>query len=88
MEANHVDWVGVLQGERMLGWVSREDLDGQSTLAALRPSRFAAWVSPGTPLREALDTIVDSRTLVAVVLDGERYLGMVTIDDIAESMAR
>jgi osmoprotectant transport system ATP-binding protein len=83
MADHHVDWVGVLDGDRMLGWIGADEVDGERA-----PKRFAAWVTPSTPLREALDTIVDSHTRVAVVLDGERYVGMVTIDDIAEAMAR
>ena len=46
-------------------------------------------MSPTTPLREALDTIVSSRTRVAVVVDVDgTYRGMVTIDGIAEAMSR
>jgi osmoprotectant transport system ATP-binding protein len=87
MAEHHVDWVGVLSGRRMDGWVGADELDGHTRLDELAPKKFVAWVSPSTPLREALDTIVSSRTRVAVVLD-EDYCGMVTIDDIAEAMAR
>jgi CBS domain-containing protein len=51
------------------------------------PERFRAWVKPDTVLREALDLIVDSQTRVAVVLDGDRYVGMLTIEEIAAGMA-
>jgi osmoprotectant transport system ATP-binding protein len=88
MAEHRVDWVGVVEDGRMLGWVGADELDGRATVGDVEPRRFVAWVAPTTPLREALDTIVDSRTLVAVVLDGEQYLGMVTIDDIAQAMAR
>ena len=88
MRQHRVDWVGVLEGDRLLGWVGDAELDGQTSLAGLDPRRFVAWVAPATPLREALDTIVDSQTRVAVVLDGETYRGMVTIDDIAGAMER
>jgi osmoprotectant transport system ATP-binding protein len=87
MHEHRVDWVGVLSGRRMEGWVGADELDGHASVGELEPKRFVAWVAPTTPLREALDTIVDSRTRVAVVLDGE-YRGMVTIDGIAEAMAR
>jgi osmoprotectant transport system ATP-binding protein len=92
MTAHHSDWVGVLDGDRLLGWIDGESLDaagGAATAAAVGPRRFAAWVRPGTALREALDEIVQSATRVAVVLgEGDRYEGMVTVDDIAEAMAR
>jgi osmoprotectant transport system ATP-binding protein len=83
MAAHRVDWVGLLDGDRVLGWIHADELDGEAA-----PKRFAAWVTPTTPLREALDAIVDSRTRVAIVLDGERYVGMVSIDDIADGMAK
>ena len=50
-------------------------------------------VSPTTPLREALDVIVNARSRMAVVVDRAgaaadgntdgRYLGMITIDEVA-----
>jgi CBS domain-containing protein len=89
MRANRTAWVGVLDGDHLLGWVDEEGLNGSSTAGAADPRRFAAWVSPATPLREALDTIVLSATRVAVVLgEDDRYEGMVTIDDIARAMER
>jgi CBS domain-containing protein len=49
--------------------------------------RFRAIVHPDTPLRQALDGIVTSRTRVAVVLDDEeRYRGMLTVDQLAEGL--
>ncbi len=86
MAEHHVDWIGVLDGRRIEGWVAADELDGHRTVGELTPRRFAAWVGLDTPLREALDMIVDSRTRVAVVLDGT-YRGMVSIDDIADAMA-
>jgi osmoprotectant transport system ATP-binding protein len=82
--ADHgVDWVGVLDGERLLGWVSAEDMDGLPLgQVAVRP--FAASVTPDDALREALEVIVGGRTRVAVVTDDDqRYLGMLTIDQVA-----
>jgi osmoprotectant transport system ATP-binding protein len=84
--ASGVDWAGVLEGERLRGWVRVGDLDGVGRLGDAATERFRAWVSPETPLREALDLIVDSHTRVAVVLDDDRYLGLLTIDEIAEAM--
>jgi len=82
-----VDWIGVRDRDELLGWAWGRDLDGCDTVGAAPTERFRAWVAPDTPLRQALDLIVDSRTRVAVVLDGERYLGMLTIEQIADAMA-
>ncbi len=81
-----VDWVGVLDGDRLRGWVPAAALDRLGRVGDADAERFVSWVSPTTALREALDTIVTSRTRAAVVLDGERYLGMVFIEQIAEGV--
>jgi CBS domain-containing protein len=86
MDKHGSDWVGVLDDDRLLGWVYGRDLNGVARVGDATTERFRAWVTTETPLREALDLIVDSRTRVAVVLDGDRYLGMLTIDQIAEGM--
>ena len=75
------DWVTVLDGERLLGWIDREALERAQSVAGVEPREFAAIVTPGSSLRTALDIIVQSRTHVAVVVDGEhRYQGIVTLD--------
>jgi osmoprotectant transport system ATP-binding protein len=87
MAKYNVDWVGVLDGEQLLGWVDRPSLDGMATVrdAAMRP--FSTPVRPDTPLRETLDALVVSRTNVAVVVDEDgRYLGMLTIEQISEGI--
>jgi osmoprotectant transport system ATP-binding protein len=89
MAANRVDWVGVLDGDRLLGWVDEEMLASSTTVADAAPRPFAAQVGLGTALREALDQIVLSATRVAVVIDeAGAFHGMVTIDDIAKAMER
>ena len=56
-----------------------------------------AVVHPDTTLQGALDGIVTSRTRVAVVVErrgcdrapaGRRYLGMLTLDELAEGVTR
>jgi osmoprotectant transport system ATP-binding protein len=81
------DWVGVRDGDHLEGWVWADDLDGRDRVGDAPTERFRAWVKPDTVLREALDLIVDSQTRVAVVLDGDRYVGMLTIEEIAAGMA-
>jgi osmoprotectant transport system ATP-binding protein len=81
-----VDWVGVLDHDHLRGWVGADALDDLAQVGDAPAQRFVSWVTPGTALREALDTIVTSRTRAAVVLDGERYLGMVFLEQIAEGV--
>ena len=44
---------------------------------------FVSKVASATPLREALDVIVNARSRMAVVVDGDSYKGMITIDELA-----
>ncbi|MCU0261351.1 MAG: CBS domain-containing protein [Ilumatobacteraceae bacterium] len=78
-------WVAVVEGDRLLGWVGREQVAGLTSpsIAALATTPFVSRVSPDTPLREALDVIVNARSRMAVVVDGETYLGVITIDEVA-----
>jgi osmoprotectant transport system ATP-binding protein len=82
------DWVAVCDGDdRLQGWIGAADLDGAATLADLAPRPFAAVVTADTTLKAALDGIVTSRTRVAMAVDDDgRYLGMLTVDDLAEGI--
>ncbi len=82
-------WVAVADGSNLCGWVARSEIE---RAAATRPAipvgelgcqPFVSKVSSDTPLREALDVIVNARSRMAVVVDGEVYRGMITIDELA-----
>jgi osmoprotectant transport system ATP-binding protein len=85
-DADGTSWVAVVDEHRLGGWVDRRVLEASPRdrrVGDLTIERFVATVTPATPLREALDVIVTSRSRMAAVLDGDRYLGMVTIDQVA-----
>jgi osmoprotectant transport system ATP-binding protein len=87
MERQGFDWVAVCDGDRLRGWVWGADLDGAATVGDLETRPFRAVVRPGTTLKAALDGIVTTHTRVAVAVDDdERYLGMLTVDDLAEGI--
>ena len=89
MAEQGVDWIGLRDGDRLLGWAWAHELEGARGLRELKTEPFRAWVRPETALREALDLIVDSSTRVAAVFDDDdRYLGMLTIGQIADGMAK
>jgi hypothetical protein len=68
------------EGE-LLGWVDRAALEGRRTVKEASPRKFGAYVTSRNSLREALDSIVTSRTNVAVVVsEGQRYRGILTLD--------
>ncbi|QGG93711.1 ABC transporter ATP-binding protein [Actinomarinicola tropica] len=88
MAANALTWIGVRDGDRLLGWTWGRDLDGVDAVGEAPLHGFLAEVRPDTPLREALDGIVGSRTRVAVVTDDDgRYQGMLTVADISEGIS-
>jgi ABC-type sulfate/molybdate transport systems ATPase subunit len=80
-----VDWFGVAQGDRMIGWLWSSDLKATGAMADPRP--FLVRMAPTDSLRDALDTIITSHTRVAPVFDGERFLGMLTVEAIARELA-
>ena len=87
MAENNVDWVGVRDDGRLLGWVSDADLNGDPTVGAVAAKPFLAVFRPGMSLKAALDGIVTSQTRVAVVVeDDDRYRGMLTVDELAEGI--
>jgi osmoprotectant transport system ATP-binding protein len=97
MAAEGTDWVAVCEGDHLRGWVGDDELGSAATMGDTDPRPFLAVVHPDTTLKAALDGIVTSRTRVAVVVespagagaaDGGRYLGMLTIDDLAEGVTR
>jgi osmoprotectant transport system ATP-binding protein len=75
------DWLVVLDGDKLLGWLDRRALEGATKVSDVEPREFAAMVTGGSSLRTALDIIVSTRTHVAVVVDDEkRYQGIITLD--------
>jgi len=76
-----VDWFGVRDGDRLLGWAWERDLVTAPATTDLR--EFEARIDVSASLREALDTVITSRTRLAAVFDGEEFRGMVTVDEIS-----
>jgi osmoprotectant transport system ATP-binding protein len=88
MERLGQDWATVVDEDgRLLGWVDRTALDGQNKVGEVAPRKFGAYVTSESSLREALDSIVTSRTNVAVVAgEGNRYLGILTVERISREI--
>jgi osmoprotectant transport system ATP-binding protein len=87
MERATVEWVGVVDNGRLLGWVHGDDLNGQATVADASLRAFPTVVQPTTMLRQALDVVVTSPMRAAAVVDDDgHYLGMLTIDQISDGL--
>jgi osmoprotectant transport system ATP-binding protein len=81
------DWTSVVEDGELLGWVDLAALDGKERVAEARPRRFSAYVTADSSLRQALDSIVTSRTQVAVVVtEGQRYRGILTLERVSREI--
>jgi len=87
MEKHGTDWVGVVSNGNLLGWVWASDFGKREPLEE-RIQWFKVKLAPTNTLRQALDEIITSRTQVAVVCEGDRYLGMTTLEQIRAAVAR
>lgn len=80
-------WIGLVESQKLLGWVAAVDLDGHDHLgdAPLRP--WSAVVTAHTPLREVIDLIMTSRTReAAVVTDDGRLQGTLSFDHLSNQV--
>jgi osmoprotectant transport system ATP-binding protein len=80
-------WASVIDQGELLGWVDEAMLEGTMRVAETTPRRFSAYVTADDSLRQALDSIVTSRTNVAVVVtEGQRYRGILTLERISREI--
>jgi osmoprotectant transport system ATP-binding protein len=80
-------WASVIEDGELLGWVDEAMLEGKSRVAEATPRRFSAYVTAADSLRQALDSIVTSRTNVAVVVsEGQRYRGILTLERVSREI--
>jgi osmoprotectant transport system ATP-binding protein len=87
MDSFGVDWVSVVDEGELLGWVDGDMLDGVRAVAEASPRPFSAYITAESSLRQALDSIVTSRTNVAVVVkEGQRYRGILTLERISREI--
>ncbi len=87
MEKYDFDWVSVVDEGELLGWVDGDALKDKATVAQAEPRPFSAYVTTNSTLRQALDSIVTSRTQVAVVAsEGQRYQGILTLDRVSREI--
>jgi osmoprotectant transport system ATP-binding protein len=85
MAEHDVDWVGILDGKKLLGWIDRRDLVSPD-LNGVDPRPFAVSLSPNSSLREALDAVVTGHARIAVVVEDGEYKGMLDLESISEEI--
>jgi osmoprotectant transport system ATP-binding protein len=82
-----LDWTSVIADGELLGWVDEGSLEGKSTVGEARARKFGAYVTAEDSLRQALDSIVTSRTQVAVVVtEGQHYRGILSLERISREI--
>jgi osmoprotectant transport system ATP-binding protein len=87
MDTSGFEWVSVVDDGELRGWVDRAALQGADRVGDAEARKFSAYVTKDSTLRKALDSIVTSRTNVAVVAsEGQRYLGILTIERISREI--
>ena len=87
IEAADFGWVSVVDDGELLGWVDRDALEGCTTAGEAVARPFSAYVTARDSLRQALDSIVTSRTAVAVVVtEGQHYRGVLTLERISKEI--
>jgi osmoprotectant transport system ATP-binding protein len=80
-------WVSVVDDGELLGWIDHAALEGCATAGEATPRPFSAYVTARDSLRQALDSIVTSRTGVAVVAsEGQHYLGILSLERISKEI--
>jgi len=85
MTRHDVNWIGLLDGDQLLGWASSHDLESKG-LREVEPRPFLVSLSSTSSLREALEAVVTSHARVAVIVDAGRYVGMLDLESIAEEI--
>jgi osmoprotectant transport system ATP-binding protein len=80
-------WASVLEDGELLGWIDPDALGGKQSVSETSPRRFGAYVTERDSLRQALDSIVTSRTQVAVVVsEGQRYRGILSLERVSQEI--
>jgi osmoprotectant transport system ATP-binding protein len=78
LAAQHARWAVVLEGDRRLrGWVAQDQCVGEGTVGD-RAQRMQAWVPEGSSLKDALATMLRYDAGWVAVLDGDRFVGVLT----------
>ena len=80
------EWIGLVDGDRFLGWIHVDALDGGRPLRSMPAELPAALLVPESTLRTAMDLIMATNTSVAVIDDGGRFGGVVTLEQIREGL--
>ncbi len=82
-------WAVVLDDKEALhGWIAADDTGGTGGTVASRAQRMNAWVPVGASLKRAFSEMLQHDAGWVAVLDGERFLGVLTPSALHEALRR
>ncbi|MFI6656604.1 ABC transporter ATP-binding protein [Streptomyces sp. NPDC050523] len=88
LRAEGARWAVVLDTRGDLhGWIGIDDLDTSGTVGD-RAHRMKAWVPVGAPLKQAFGVMLQHDSGWVAVLDGSRFLGVLTPAKLHEALRR
>ncbi|MGW0812261.1 ATP-binding cassette domain-containing protein [Streptomyces viridiviolaceus] len=88
LRARGARWAVVLDDRGELhGWVGAEDLEAGGSVGA-QAHRMSAWVPVGAPLKQAFGVMLQHDAGWVAVLDGARFLGVLTPAKLHEALRR
>jgi osmoprotectant transport system ATP-binding protein len=89
MEKVHARWAVVLDKDDSLrGWLSREHAAGGAGTVRDRVRRMEAWVPVSTTLKHAFSIMLQEDAGWVAVLDGSRFLGVLTPESLHAALRR
>jgi osmoprotectant transport system ATP-binding protein len=88
IERSGADWVAVVTGDgRLVGHVRRDQANGDGPVSS-GTERLEAWVSIEAPLEDALASMLLTDLGWVAVLDGDRFLGVLTPESVYLTLRR
>ncbi|WP_406071811.1 betaine/proline/choline family ABC transporter ATP-binding protein [Streptomyces sp. NBC_01020] len=89
LRADGARWTVVLRQDGGLhGWVATDSLLGASGAVGPLARRMEAWVPVGAPLKQAFSEMLQHDAGWVAVLDGDRFLGVLTPAKLHEALRR
>ena len=81
-------WAVVVDREEVLrGWIGRDQAEGEGTVGE-RTHRLEAWVPLGSTLKQAFSEMLQHDAGWVAVLDGDRYIGVLTPESLHAALRR
>ncbi|WP_432035622.1 ABC transporter ATP-binding protein [Streptomyces cucumeris] len=89
MTADRARWAVVLDdADRLHGWIRADAVDGTEGTVRDHARRMEAWLPVGAPLKQAFSQMLQHDAGWVAVLDGDRFLGVLTPARLHEALRR